>query len=98
MPAIPGFAPPVKALCVVPFGMEEGTALKLPDEELGLVVGETAEFRFFAASNRKTDAPGALLDPEDARSWRSWARSRRPCPPARRRGRRHRAGVAGDRG
>jgi molecular chaperone DnaK (HSP70) len=66
MPAIPGFAPPVKALCVVPFGMEEGTSLKLPDEELGLVVGETAEFRFFAASNRKTDTPGALLDPEDA--------------------------------
>jgi molecular chaperone DnaK (HSP70) len=66
MPAIPGFAPPVKALCVVPFGMEEGASLKLPDEELGLVVGETAEFRFFAASNRKTDSPGALLDPEDA--------------------------------
>jgi hypothetical protein len=66
MPAIPGFPPPVKALCVVPFGMEEGTSLKLPDEELGLVVGETAEFRFFAASNRKTDTPGALLDPEDA--------------------------------
>jgi molecular chaperone DnaK (HSP70) len=66
MPAIPGFAPPVKALCVVPFGMEEGTAVKLPDEELGLVVGETAEFRFFASSDRKKDTPGALLDPEDA--------------------------------
>jgi molecular chaperone DnaK (HSP70) len=66
MPAIPGFPPPVKALCVVPFGMEEGAALKLPDEELGLVVGETAEFRFFAASHRKSDAPGALLDPEEA--------------------------------
>src|SRR5262249_53467372 len=35
-PAIPGFAPPVKALCVAPFGMEEGTSVKLPDEELGL--------------------------------------------------------------
>src|SRR6185369_16759917 len=45
MPAIPGFAPPVKALCVVPFGQEEGTSTKLPEEELGLVVGETAEFR-----------------------------------------------------
>jgi molecular chaperone DnaK (HSP70) len=66
MPAIPGFAPPVKALCVVPFGMEEGTSVKLPDEELGLVVGETAEFRFFAASDRQTDAPGLLVDPEDA--------------------------------
>ncbi|HEY0708579.1 MAG TPA: Hsp70 family protein, partial [Polyangia bacterium] len=63
-PAIPGFAPPVKALCVVPFGMEEGTGQKLPDEELGLVVGETAEFRFFAANNRKTDGVGTLVDPE----------------------------------
>jgi molecular chaperone DnaK (HSP70) len=66
MPAIPGFPPPVRALCVVPFGMEEGTELKLPGQELGLAVGETAEFRFFAASHRSTDAPGALLDPEDA--------------------------------
>jgi molecular chaperone DnaK (HSP70) len=65
MPAIPGFAPPVKALCVVPFGMEEGTGQKLPDEELGLVVGETAEFRFFAANHRKNDGAGALVDPED---------------------------------
>ena len=65
-PAIPGFAPPVKALCVVPFGMEEGTSVKLPDEELGLVVGETAEFRFFAANDRQGDPPGVLLDPLDA--------------------------------
>jgi hypothetical protein len=66
MPAIPGFAPPVKALCVVPFGMEEGTSAALPDEELGLVVGETAEFRFFASTERKTDTPGASFDPEEA--------------------------------
>ena len=36
MPAIPGFAPPVKALCVVPQGMEEGTRAALPEEELAL--------------------------------------------------------------
>jgi hypothetical protein len=66
MPAIPGFAPPVKALCVVPFGQEEGTSTKLPQEELGLVVGETAEFRFFSASDRPDDAPGAFLDPAQA--------------------------------
>src|SRR5204862_2498253 len=42
MPAIPGFAPPVKALCVAPFGQEEGSSVVLPDEELGLVVGEKA--------------------------------------------------------
>jgi molecular chaperone DnaK (HSP70) len=65
MPAIPGFAPPIKALCVAPFGMEEGTSVDVPGEELGLVVGETAEFRFFAASHRKHDAAGAVCDPDD---------------------------------
>ena len=65
-PAIPGFAPPVKALCVAPFGMEEGTSADLPDDELGLVVGEPSTFRFFASTSRKDDAVGALVDPEAA--------------------------------
>ncbi len=62
MPAIPGFAPPVKALCVAPQGLEEGSTVALPDDELGLVVGETSNFRFFAAATRKDDAAGALLE------------------------------------
>ena len=66
MPAIPGFAPPVKAMCVAPFGMEEGSHAELPDDELGLVVGENVEFRFFASSSRKDDAPGTLVDVDDA--------------------------------
>jgi len=64
MPAIPGFAPPVKALCVAPMGMEEGSAVDLPDDELGLVVGETAVFRFFASSSRH-DGAGALIDADE---------------------------------
>ncbi len=66
MPAIPGFAPPVKAMCVAPFGMEEGTRAALPDDELGLVVGENVVFRFFASTSRKDDAPGALVDVDEA--------------------------------
>ncbi len=62
MPAIPGFAPPVKALCVAPQGLEEGSTVELPDDELGLVVGETSTFRFFAAATRKEDGAGALVD------------------------------------
>ncbi len=62
MPAIPGFAPPVKALCVAPQGLEEGSTVELPDDELGLVVGETSMFRFFAAATRKDDQAGALID------------------------------------
>ena len=30
MPAIPGFAPPVKALCVAPQGLEEGSTVEAP--------------------------------------------------------------------
>ena len=63
MPAIPGFAPPVKALCVAPQGLEEGSQVELPDDELGLVVGEMATFRFFAGL-RPDDPAGALVDPE----------------------------------
>jgi molecular chaperone DnaK (HSP70) len=62
MPAIPGFSPPVRALCVAPQGLEEGSTVELPDDELGLVVGETSTFRFFAAATRKTDGAGALID------------------------------------
>jgi molecular chaperone DnaK (HSP70) len=61
MPAIPGFAPQVKALCVAPQGLEEGSTVELPDDELGLVVGETSVFRFFAAAARP-DAPGLCTD------------------------------------
>jgi molecular chaperone DnaK (HSP70) len=68
MPAIPGFAPPIKALCVAPQGLEEGSTVELPDDELGLVVGETQVFRFFAAAARPdgagpvTGEAGALVD------------------------------------
>ena len=62
MPAVPGMEPPVKALCVAPFGMEEGTQADLPPQEFGLVVGEPTRFRFFASSVRREDRVGALLD------------------------------------
>ena len=61
-PAVPGIEPPIRALCVVPFGMEEGTSVKVPGVELGLVVGEPATFRFFSATARKDDVPGVVLD------------------------------------
>ncbi len=62
MPAIPGMPAPLKALCVVPFGMEEGTESQLPDQEFGLVVGETAEFRFLSSTVRKQDLIGAMFE------------------------------------
>jgi molecular chaperone DnaK (HSP70) len=59
--AIPGAPRPLRALCVVPFGMEEGTETDVPGEEIGLVVGEPATFRFFSAAARKDDKPGDVL-------------------------------------
>jgi hypothetical protein len=60
--AIPGAMRPLRALCVVPFGMEEGTAVEVPSGEIGLVVGEPAEFRFFSSAVRKDDKPGDLRE------------------------------------
>ncbi|WP_426318711.1 Hsp70 family protein [Pseudoduganella sp. R-43] len=62
MPAIPGMEPPIQALCVAPFGMEEGSELELPGQEFGLVVGEPVHFRFFGSSVRRQDQIGAVLD------------------------------------
>src|SRR5262249_2180765 len=53
---------PLKALCVVPFGMEEGTEIRVPSEAIGLVVGEPCVFRFFSSAVRKDDHPGDVLD------------------------------------
>ena len=62
MPAIPGMEPPLSALCLAPFGMEEGTEVALPDDEFGLVVGEPVRLRFFGSSVRRTDQVGTMLD------------------------------------
>jgi hypothetical protein len=61
-PALPGLEPPVLALCVAPFGMEEGTQAALPPQELFVVVGEPVTFRFFGSSTRRTDQVGSVLE------------------------------------
>jgi len=62
MPAVPGMEPPIKALCVAPFGMEEGTQADVPPQEFGLVVGEPTRFRFFASSVRRDDRVGTMIE------------------------------------
>src|SRR5262249_56591525 len=62
MPAVPGLRPPIKALCVVPHGLEEGSEVELPAREFGLVVGEPTEFRFLSSSSRHDDHVGTLLE------------------------------------
>jgi hypothetical protein len=62
MPAVPGLPPPLSALCVSPFGLEEGTRADMPEAEFGLVVGEPVRFHFFGSSVRRDDRAGAVLD------------------------------------
>jgi hypothetical protein len=64
MPAVPGHAPPVRAVCLAPIGMEEGTSVDLPGEEVGLVVGEPVQFRLFASSVRREDHAGEAAPDE----------------------------------
>lgn len=66
MPAVPGMEPPLQALCVAPFGMEEGSATEPCAAEFGLVVGEPVQFRFFRSNVRRDDQPGVLLEDWDA--------------------------------
>lgn len=61
MPAVPGFKPPVKALCVVPQGMEEGSECLIDGKDFGLVTGKPASFRFFSSEIRSGDKPGQIL-------------------------------------
>jgi molecular chaperone DnaK (HSP70) len=62
MPAVPGFEPPMEALCVAPFGMEEGSQHELSNEELLVRVGEPVRFRFFGSSTRREDDVGVHLE------------------------------------
>ena len=65
MPAIPGMPPFMNGLCVAPSGMEEGSEAKLPGMEFGLLVGETAQFRFFISRERKDEAGDLLENAEE---------------------------------
>lgn len=62
MPAIPGMEPPMEALCVAPFGMEEGSHVDVPSQEFGLVIGQPVQFSFYGSTVRREDPAGTHLD------------------------------------
>lgn len=71
MPAVPGMPPQMQALCVAPFGLEEGSAIEVKDRTFGLVVGEPVRFQFYGSAVRRDDQAGTLLDfwqPEELES------------------------------
>ena len=61
MPAIPGMAPPVDAICVAPFGLEEGSEEQMLPNEFSLVVGESVTFRFFQSKNGEAHGVGKVI-------------------------------------
>ena len=65
IPAIPGFKPPVKALCVAKQGTEEGTVLDVPDRTFAIRIGKTAEFKFFKSNCRRDDNFGEIFEDMD---------------------------------
>jgi hypothetical protein len=62
LPAVPGMRPPMRAVCIAPMGMEEGTEAELPNREFGLVVGEPVEFKFLGSTQRPDDTVGLIVD------------------------------------
>lgn len=62
MPAVPGQPPQQRSVCVVPFGLEEGTTTGIPEVELGLLLGARGSFRLYASTTRNDDPAGAVLD------------------------------------
>ncbi|RME75672.1 MAG: Hsp70 family protein [Planctomycetota bacterium] len=67
VPAVPGLERPKHAVCVVPFGLEEGSTIEVPGLEFGLVTGAPVEFELYGSTRRKEDRPGQLLEriPDD---------------------------------
>jgi molecular chaperone DnaK (HSP70) len=66
MPAVPGMPAPLKAVCVGPFGMEEGTRQTVPDQEFALIVGEPVAFDFLGSSRRFQDSVGTIVEDWEA--------------------------------
>lgn len=56
-PAVPGMEVPLKALCVVPFGMEEGSEIEISFDALYLLLGQKSSFRFFSKKPALEEGP-----------------------------------------
>ncbi|CUI17330.1 putative chaperone protein dnaK [Candidatus Protochlamydia naegleriophila] len=68
-PAVPGISPPLRAICIVPFGMEEGEERELDNQEFALILGEQATFRFFSHATPKLSNG---VEPEAGTIVRNW--------------------------
>jgi molecular chaperone DnaK (HSP70) len=69
-PAVPGISPPLRAVCIVPFGLEEGQERDLENQEFALVLGEQATFRFFSHATPKLSNGQEPLVGTIVRNWK----------------------------
>lgn len=69
VPAVPGLEAPMRAICVVPFGMEEGEEKSIENKYFSLVLGEKAQFRFF--SHPTQSLPNGII-PEVGTVIKNW--------------------------
>lgn len=62
--------PELRALCLVPAGVEPGEDVDLTQHRFSLLVSSPVEFPLFVSSTRLTDPPGSLveIDPEQIRA------------------------------
>jgi len=70
VPTVPGRETPVRAVCVVPFGMEEGTEQVLEDKEFAMVLGEHAQFRFFSHATPNLEDGSEPLVGKTIKGWK----------------------------
>jgi hypothetical protein len=60
-PAVPGLLRPLRGLCILPQGTEEGSHLALPEQEFGLWTGDDISFRLFSSASRSGDHLGTIV-------------------------------------
>ncbi len=65
-PAVPGLRRPLRGLCVLPQGTEEGSKLSLPEQEFGLWTGDALSFRLFSSAQRSSDQLGTIVSDAEA--------------------------------
>ncbi|MFH1153570.1 MAG: Hsp70 family protein [Pseudomonadota bacterium] len=71
MPAVPGIRFPTRALCIAPFGMEEGAGDACAGKLFNLVVGEPVKFDIMTSSTRHGDRIGTIVDGWEAKDIRA---------------------------
>jgi hypothetical protein len=62
MPSIPGMPVPLKALCVAPYGMEEGDDAVISDQDFVIVTGEPVVFDLMGSTIRHDDITGTVVE------------------------------------